>query len=118
MEEREIPRDLFHAEERRARSPEWDFGVHWRGEADWPRYRVSWIVETGELYAEAPRQPLAPSNVLLLAVVEKVGEYPYGDHEAWREFNQAQPVERIMDGWAYAETLDWIRDRLSAVVAS
>ena len=38
---------------RRARSPELDFGCWWTlGGRDWPRWRVSWIEATGELYAK------------------------------------------------------------------
>jgi hypothetical protein len=32
-------------------SPEKDFGVWWiRGTAPWPRYRVTWVKDTGEVY--------------------------------------------------------------------
>ena len=46
--------DAWCAVPERKRSPEVDFGVWWYipGEADWgPHWRVSWIRDTGELYA-------------------------------------------------------------------
>jgi hypothetical protein len=102
----------FYAEKPiRERSPEWDFGVHWRnGARDWPRYRVSWIVRTGEVYAFAPQD-----DVILLGVVPSVGEYPYaGTMENWAAFKNEQPIERLMKGWAEESNpqLDWVRRRL------
>jgi hypothetical protein len=117
-------RDAFESVERRRFSPEWDFGVHWqfsdRG-PEWPRYRVSWILETGELYAVANTGPDA-RNVHVLAVVEKVGDYPYpsdsaggySSGRAWTTFKDAQEIERLMDGWAdEGRSLDWIRRRVA-----
>jgi hypothetical protein len=114
MEERELPKAEFYADPVRARSPEWDFGVNWIDGPDWPRWRVSYVVETGELYA----QQHMSETILLLGQLETVGEYPYGERPpgAWREFNRAQPVERILAGWAdvFPQKLDWVRDRLAA----
>lgn len=119
MEERELPKAEFYADPIRARSPEWDFGVHWiNGVDEWPRWRVSYVVETGDLYAQ---QHGREDTILLLGKLEVVGEYPYGVRKPgeWSAFNRAQPVERILAGWAETDRphLDWIRDRLAAVVA-
>lgn len=67
-------------EETRRRSGELDFGVWWRvGEQDYPRWRVSWIDDTGELYA---REAGTDRYVIL------------GTYETEEE------VEHRMDGWA------------------
>ena len=63
--------DVFYAAggERRTLSIEHDFGVMWReGTRRRPRYRVSWIEATGELYAGCParRFPLPPLRRLHL----------------------------------------------------
>lgn len=106
-------RQFYAAKVTRSTSPEWDFGVHWVADTDrsWPTWRVSWIVETGEVYAVE----LATERVLVLGVVPKVGDYPYGrSHEAWQTFSDAQPIERLMDGWADEphRPLDWVRERI------
>ena len=103
---------LYVDDERRRRSPEWDFGVHWRATLEqwWPRWRVSWIVETGDLYAFCTGAP----RVLLLGNVPRVGEYPGGGIERWAAFHGRQTVERVLDGWAELEPqlLGWILERL------
>lgn len=121
MAEQIVPRDVFVADPVRARSPEWDYGVHWtEGGRDWPRWRVSWIVETGELYAvESSNSPAV--EVIVLGVIEKDGEYPYSaGTRAWSEFNRRQPIEKLMDGWAEdgPRTLDWIRNRIARAVTA
>jgi hypothetical protein len=113
--------DAFYADRAdRKWSPEWDFGVHWTAGQRWPLWRLSWVVETGELYAfrQSPDRP--GPNVLVLGVVPMVGEYPHsGGHGAWVEFNKAQAIEAVLEGWAEAEPrdLDWVRDRLAAYEA-
>jgi hypothetical protein len=104
---------FYSADPRRDRSPEWDYGVEWRGEYDWPRYRVSWVVETGEVYAY--RQG-GDESVRVLGVVDRVGEYPYSaGHDAWAAFRDAQPIERVLEGWAEQPTqeLSWVVGRLA-----
>lgn len=105
----------FYEDERRRRSPEWDYGVLWRTTADepWPRWRVSWVIETGEVYAIRNG---ADPVLVVLGTVEKVGRYPYGrGHEAWARFNRAQKVEQLLAGWAEVDppTLGWVLDRLA-----
>jgi hypothetical protein len=113
----------FHDDPVRYRSPEWDFGVMWIDTGAvyrWPLWRVSWIVETGELYAQTG------NRIKLLGIVPPVGEYPYPSADpsarnrmdAWTAFKDAQTIERIMEGWAEGEPhkpLQWIMDRLRQV---
>lgn len=106
---------LYSADERRRRSPEWDYGVHWRTSADrpWPRWRVSWIVETGDLYAACA--VVGRPAAILLGNVPPYGDYPHSAGiEAWGRFRRAQTVERVLDGWAEADPplLAWVVERL------
>lgn len=112
-------RDEFYALPAREFSPEWDFGVMWRETPDkeWPLWRVSWIVNTGEIYA------VSRDQYRLLGVVPAVGEYPnpkVGDSaslDKWHEFNRAQDIEKVMEGWASGEPhkpLSWVEARIHA----
>jgi hypothetical protein len=87
--------------ERRTLSLEHDFGVMWlAGTRRRPRYRVSWIEATGELYA------LALSEFEHLQKVELLGIVDTQEH-----------VEQLLSGWEalpFGEsTLDWVRARLA-----
>lgn len=93
----------------RGRSPESDYGVHWRGDQDdAPRYgapfRVSYIQTTGEIYA----LNLRSDEVIVLGVVPadsaEIGEIYY------------RTVDEILRGWEeeFGRPLEWIRDRLRA----
>lgn len=103
---------FYDANELRRRSPEWDYGVHWQPETShWPVWRVSWVVETGELYTVCT----SDGRLVVLGVCEKVGEYPYGQHSRdWAAFNDEQLVEMVMKGWAEVTPpkLSWVTARL------
>lgn len=109
---------FYDDDERRRHSPEWDYGVWWRATADerWPRWRVSWVCETGDLYAT---RCAGRGIVLRLGNVPPLGAYPYGlGSEAWGAWHREQPVERLLAGWAEGdETLGWILDRLARAAA-
>jgi hypothetical protein len=88
----------FYTEDARRRaSPEWDFGTGWMTHAGAPRWRVSWIPATGEVYAACTRPIAEP--VELLAVVRDADE-----------------LTRRLDGWGEVcgqpDSLDWVRRRL------
>lgn len=72
----------------RARSPEVDFGCWWTlsgNPREFPRWRVSWVEATGELYA-VEMADHRPDRYLLLA-----------------RFDNRQAVEAAMRGWAESE---------------
>ena len=75
----------FFSDPRRRKSPELDFGVIWTLGTPWPRWRVSWIDDTGELYAIPMTSPPDPDvrPVLILGV-----------------FRTRHEVERRMRGWS------------------
>jgi hypothetical protein len=67
----------------RAESPELDFGIWWVKQGTrYPRWRVSWIEDTGELYAKA----LDNSDLFVI-----MGYFP-----------SEQDVKAHMDGWSVA----------------
>lgn len=71
-----------------------DFGVNWTDGAAFPRWRVSWIIATGELYAVEQTSP-SRDRFILFGIFETRAE-----------------VEDVLAGWADSNmTLDWIRER-------
>lgn len=99
--------EFYAADPRRRGSGEADYGVWWteRGKPR-PRYRVSYIQATGEVYAVALDAQM--SKVEVLARVQpdsmKPGDVYYST------------LDRILDGWAeecyLPDSLAWIRGRL------
>jgi hypothetical protein len=72
-------------EPKRARSGEVDFGVWWTlagNEREFPRWRVSWIKDTGELYACQP----AKDKLIVLGVIP-----------------ERQAVEQVLEDWGNSE---------------
>jgi hypothetical protein len=101
--------DHFYSEDpRRQRSRESDFGVQWREEAAGPRFRVSWIEATGELYAL--RQD--PSHM-----VELLGRVPRSGHPD--PLRSDLIVEAVLAGWEHRcgqpGSLRWARDSVRAI---
>ena len=96
--------EAFYAEnEERRRSGEADYGVWWtEPNQNWPRWRVSYIQKTGEIYAV---ELVERGQVKLLGVV------PPDDTPIYY-----QTLDRILVGWANVinrpGSLDWVRARL------
>ena len=109
---------FYDDDDRRRYSPEWDYGVWWRlsVEERWPRWRVSWVCETGDLYAV---RCAGRSLVILLGNVPPAGMYPHGaGHDAWSAWHRAQPVEALLAGWAESiGTLGWVVRRIAEAAA-
>ena len=70
-------------QEGRRRSGEVDFGSRWQvaDGPEWPLYRVSWIRDTGELYAIEERLE-GRRRLCVLGII-----------------TDRETVERLMDGW-------------------
>ena len=100
---------FYTADARRARSPERDYGVHW-GDGKTPqRYRVSYIMDTGEIYAVGDYTPVAP--------VEVLGVIQPDSLPAGRKLICYETLEHILGEWAEhcdqdQDGLSWVRDRL------
>jgi len=84
--------EIWIREPERWKSPELDFGVHWtlqKGSTTL-KFRVSWIKETGELYAVS----LCPKKNFYIVL---------------GKFATEEEVEKAMDGWI---DLMWQKDSL------
>ncbi len=108
--------DFYSADERRRQSAEYEFGNNWfdnRGS----RYELSWVEDTGELYA-------------MLELSAEAGTWtPFGDIEVDRVkvddvvvtvlavIPERKAVEQLLDGWAaHMEEPDgvhWVAGRLA-----
>lgn len=96
----------FYSEDpRRERSGEADYGVHWRSDQGWasPRWRVSYIQATGEVYA---LELGGRSRVEVLGIVPPddvpVGQVYY------------RTLDKLLEGWSDEgnRPLSWVRGRL------
>ena len=95
----------FYAEnEERRKSGEADYGYWWRSpELDWPRWRVSYIQKTGEIYAIQVKDN---------GMVKLLGIVPPDDDRIYY-----QTLDRILEGWADAihnpGSLVWVERKLN-----
>lgn len=93
-------------------SREIDFGVWWRNrQQPWPRFRVSFVFDTGELYAVRQAAVDERPNVIVLGVMltpEGVGDL--------------DRAEDALDGWAEQcgkpHSLQWAHERMVAAGAT
>ena len=94
--------DFYAENEERRRSGESDYGVWWTEPGQhWPRWRVSYIQKTGEVYAV---QLTTGGQVKLLGLV------PPDDGPIYY-----QTLDRILEGWVDVAdpcSLDWVKARL------
>lgn len=85
----------------RRRSAEADYGVHWRSTSEWGTSRLSYIRDTGEVYAVK----FSPARVEVLGIV------PPDDEEIFY-----RTLDRILKGWldqcGEPNGLQWVRERL------
>jgi hypothetical protein len=106
---------FYSADERRRQSAEYEFGTDWF-DAQGNRYELSWIEDTGELYA-------------MLEVAPGVESFtPFGDEEVEKlpvdrvvviviaHVGTLAEVESILEGWAdemaKTDSIAWVRERL------
>jgi hypothetical protein len=106
---------FYDADPRRRESEEIEFGREWTDEKG-GRNELSWVADTGELYAMAEpveqvyMDPVGDTRVgelpTELVTVDILGVFP----------DRAQ-VDELLDGWERAMTgpnsLQWVRDRIS-----
>jgi hypothetical protein len=105
-------RDFYADDDRRRLSGEADYGVHWKlGNNAFPRWRVSYVHETGEVYAVA-LVPGSRDQVVVMGVVP-----PDEDGVTYYD-----TLDKILHGWEHEcgkpGSLDWVMSRLSAVLPS
>ena len=108
---------FYSADERRRQSAEVEFGNNWF-DAKGSRYELSWVEDTGELYAMLE---LTPEAGLLDAVRRRrgggrEGRHPAGDRP--RYLRHPDEVEALLDGWAdhmaEPDGVHWVAERLQA----
>ena len=102
----------YAADERRLRSEECDYGVHWRLKGWEHRWRVSYVRNTGEIYAVNQGSSIGPVFVMAIIPSDPVAD---GDR---RSLFYAT-LEEVLEGWAEqcgrVDSLRWVRDRLDNV---
>jgi hypothetical protein len=108
---------FYSADERRRQSAEFEFGTDWFDEKG-SRYELSWVEDTGELYAMLELAPGVESFT------------PFGDEEVEKlpvdrvvvvviaHIDTRGEVESILEGWAdqmvKPDSIAWVRQRLRA----
>lgn len=108
--------DLFldEGDGERRRSPECDYGVNWthdgtRRPGSWPRYRVSYVKATGEVYAFQHQN----DSVEVLGIVPP--DPPSADDVGSKSGHiYYRTLDRILHGWEHEHDLTWVRERLRA----
>ncbi len=113
--------EFYSADERRRQSPEIELGTEWF-DAKGNRYELSWVEDTGELYAMLELAPEAGSWTPFgdievesvpvdRLVVKVIGSVP--THEA---------LEEILAGWqqqmTHPDGVAWVAERLRAAGSS
>ncbi len=95
---------FYDADPRRRLSGKCDYGVWWQDDRPFPRFRVSYIKATGEVYAV---ELIGVGRVELLGQVQP----DEGDH-------YYRTLDKILTGWAdhcgEPGGLSWVRSRLEA----
>ena len=93
---------FYAADRRRERSPEVDFGIQWRVHGQgWPLWRVSFIKDTGEVYAVA----LGPVNTVLL-----LGTFPVTGFDADVYYRD---LDEHLAGWPTHHDVEWVQYMLT-----
>ncbi len=109
--------EFYSADERRRRSVEVEFGNNWF-DAKGNRYELSWVADTGELYA------------MLELIPEADTWTPFGDIEVedakvdslvvtvLGTIATREEIEQLLEGWAdhmaEADGVHWVAERLQA----
>lgn len=112
--------DAFYAaNEARRGSGEADYGCWWMEERPYPKYRISYVRGTGEVYAVAltgrnSRRGDGDEG----AQVEVLGIVPPDKNDPLSMRTYYRTLDRILEGWpdhcGHPNGLAWVRERLKA----
>jgi hypothetical protein len=107
--------EFYDADPRRRESEEIEFGREWSDDAG-VRTELSWVADTGELYAMAePAEPVFMDPIGDTRVPELDSKYV--TVEILGIVTDRAELETILAGWenamAGADSLQWVRGRLS-----
>lgn len=104
----------YVADERRRKSEECDYGVHWRLQGWEYRWRVSYVRDTGEIYAVHQGATIGPVFILGYVPPDPVGG-------RGRNSLFYRTLDDILSGWPEyclrQDGLDWLRERLASAGA-
>ena len=127
--------EFYSENSARRRSPEADYGVHWKLEG-WPNsFRVSYIRDTGEIYAvqQGPiRSGTLPTGEIIIATGPEEGPVLLLGHFPWQpngDLEKAGPrnvyyrgLEKLLEGWPERSIqpngLVWIIEKLGGSAPS
>jgi hypothetical protein len=108
--------EFYDADPRRRSSDEVEFGSEWR-DADQIRFGVSWVADTGEVYAM--REPMEPIDVIPgfgTEIVEPM-DVETVTVEVLATIAERDEVERRLEGWedrmADENSMAWAREQLT-----
>ena len=100
--------DYYAADIRRRKGEECDYGAHWRLDNWTYRWRVSYVRDTGEIYAVHRGNTLGPVFAIGIIPPDPVHD---GGRSLWYS-----TLDSILEGWAKQCTrpnsLRWIKDHL------
>ena len=108
--------EFYDADPRRRASPEVEFGREWR-DAQGMRYEISWVADTGEVYAM--RQPMEPIDVIPAFGTEVVEPLDVDTVtvEILATIPDREDLERRLARWpdvmADDDSMSWVRTQLS-----
>ena len=107
--------EFYDADPRRRASDEVEFGSDWH-DADQVRFELSWVVDTGEIYAmRMPMEPIDYDPVFGSSMVEPL-DADTVTVEVLGVFADRDEVESRLSGWQEAmpkeNSLVWARERL------
>jgi hypothetical protein len=108
--------EFYDADERRRASDEVEFGSDWT-DHNGKRFEISWVADTGELYAmREPQEPIDSDPAFGFTWVEPM-DVDTMTVEVLATIAERAEVDRRLDGWqeamAGADGLAWVRERLT-----
>jgi len=117
--------EFYNANKDRMLSGEADYGVNWTVKGhDWPRWRVSYVQATGEIYATAPRvhSRVQGGLVRVLGVVPPDPDTRYQDGNWATGPAYYRTLDKILEGWADPDVsghdLAWVASKLAGYQAA
>ncbi len=109
--------EFYSADERRRQSVEIEFGNNWF-DVNGNRYELSWVEDTGELYAMLELNPGAGSWTPFGDVEVKVSNVGSLIVTVLGTIATRDEVEELLAGWAdhmaQSDGVHWVADRLQA----
>ena len=106
--------DFYRQDSQRRYSGEADYGVHWTLPGSNLRYRVSYVRNTGEIYA-VPN--LSPNEAKVFLIGQVPADPVEDEPKSWPTRRWYATLDAILDGWPsrYGEPggLQWLLERLA-----